>query len=182
MIDKPVLVGDRVTLRPLVADDAAAMFASLDDDEAMRLTGTQAVHTLEDVQRHCERCAAAGDRLDYIILAAGNPVGEVVLRDIDAANQSGVFRIAVWYPHNRGKGYGSEATTLLVRHAFNSLPLNRIELEVYAFNPRARHVYEKAGFVHEGMRRQALRWGDTWIDAHVMAMLRADFDLRNERS
>jgi RimJ/RimL family protein N-acetyltransferase len=178
VIDKPVLVGSRVTLRPLVAGDATAMFASLEDEEAMRLTGTQAVHTLEDVQRHCEHCARSNDRLDYLIVVAGTPVGEVVLRDIDFVNRSGVFRIAIWYSRNRGKGYGSEATALLIRHAFGALHLNRIELEVYAFNPRARHVYEKAGFVHEGTRRQALRWDGAWIDAHMMAILRADFDLR----
>ena len=48
---------------------------------------------------------------------------------------------------------------------------HRISLEVYAFNPRARHVYEKAGFVTEGVLREALRYEDEWIDAAVMSIL-----------
>jgi RimJ/RimL family protein N-acetyltransferase len=53
--------------------------------------------------------------------------------------------------------------------------LNRVELEVYDFNPRARHVYEKVGFVLEGVRRQALLFEDAWIDAHDMSILASEW-------
>jgi RimJ/RimL family protein N-acetyltransferase len=36
--------------------------------------------------------------------------------------------------------------------------VHRIELDVYDFHPRARHVYEKVGFMYEGTKRDALRW------------------------
>ena len=52
--------------------------------------------------------------------------------------------------------------------------LHRITLEVYTFNPRARHVYEKVGFVHEGTGREALRFDDGWIDVHRMSILATD--------
>lgn len=45
----------------------------------------------------------------------------------------------------------------------------------WAFNPRARQVYEKVGFVLEGTRRDALRSGDGWVDAHLMAVLEPDW-------
>ena len=79
-----------------------------------------------------------------------------------------------------GRGLGTEATRLVLRHAFAAEALNRVELEVYAFNPRARHVYEKAGFVHEGTMRQALRFDDGWVDAHLMAVLAADWTAAQE--
>jgi RimJ/RimL family protein N-acetyltransferase len=47
---------------------------------------------------------------------------------------------------------------------------------VFDFNPRARHVYEKAGFVHEGTKRDALRWDGKWIDCHCMALLDRDWE------
>jgi hypothetical protein len=46
---------------------------------------------------------------------------------------------------------------------------DRIDLQ-----PRARHVYEKVGFVHEGTMRDALRWNGAWVDCHLMAMLPTD--------
>lgn len=47
-------------------------------------------------------------------------------------------------------------------------------LEVYAFNPRARRVYERAGFVYEGTKREALLWDGEWTDAIVMSILASD--------
>ena len=59
---------------------------------------------------------------------------------------------------------------MIVEHVF-SLGLHRIELEVYAFNPRARRVYEKVGFVKEGTLRDALLWDGKWVDAEIMSLL-----------
>lgn len=49
--------------------------------------------------------------------------------------------------------------------------MHRISLEVYDFNPRARHVYEKVGFVHEGTGREALLFDGAWVDVHYMAVI-----------
>lgn len=78
-------------------------------------------------------------------------------------------------PAGRSRGLGTEAARLIVEHGFRALGLHRIELEVYSFNPRARRVYDKVGFVHEGTRRDALRFDDEWIDAEVMAVLATDW-------
>lgn len=174
-LTNPILTGAGLRLRPLVAGDAEAMYASLDDPETLRLTGTQSSFTIEQVQRHCEHVGQADDRLDYIIEVAGQPTGEAVLNSVDEINRSASFRIAIWKNDDMNRGIGTEATRLLVRHGFENVGLNRIELEVYAFNPRARRVYEKVGFRLEGTRRQALLWDGDAVDAHVMAMLRSEF-------
>ena len=70
---------------------------------------------------------------------------------------------------------GTESASLLIGFGFETLALNRIELEVYAFNPQARRVYEKLGFRLEGTRREALIWDDERVDAHIMSMLRREF-------
>ncbi len=174
-LTKPVLTGAGVRLRPLTAGDAGAMYDSLDDPESLRLTGTQSTFTLEQVRHHCETVEQADDRLDYVIEVAGQPVGEVVLNCVDDLNRSASFRIAIWKHADRNRGVGTEATWLLVRHGLEGVGLNRIELEVYSFNPRARRVYENVGFRLEGTRRQALWWDGEAVDAHVMAVLSEDF-------
>jgi RimJ/RimL family protein N-acetyltransferase len=177
---KPILNGPRVTLRPLTRDDAPAMFASLDDPELRRLTGTHASHSLEDVTAHCARLEASPDRWDYGIVVDGRLIGEVVLNDFQAANRSTSFRIGIWDPAARNQGYGYEATRLLVEFAFEALGVNRVELEVFSFNPRARRVYEKAGFRVEGVRREALIWEDQVVDSVLMAQLRRDRETHEE--
>lgn len=65
---------------------------------------------------------------------------------------------------------------MIVDYAFTNLPLHRIELEVYAFNPRAQRVYEKAGFVVEGRRREAFHFDGRRIDSIMMSLLKPEWE------
>lgn len=85
-------------------------------------------------------------------------------------NRSCNFRIALAQA-GRDRGLGTEALRLIVGHGFEQLGLHRISLKVFAFNPRARRVYEKAGFVVEGVLRDALRYDRAWVDEIVMSLL-----------
>lgn len=172
---KPVLRGERVVLRPIGVADAETMFAGLADSEAIRLTGTHAAFTRADVEAHCARVAAVDDRWDYAIVADGEMVGEVVLNELDRDNRCANIRIAIWGAAARGRGLGEEAMRLLTDFAIDQIGLHRVELGVYAFNPRAIRCYEKVGFVQEGTRRAALLWDGAWIDQHVMAVLASEW-------
>ncbi len=167
--------GPNVQLRFLMPDDAKAMFDSLSDEESMRLTGTREAFTLEQVETHCSQIETADDRVDFGILANGRLIGEVVFNHIDKTNRCASLRTAIWYRDMRNRGYGGEALALALEYGFETLELNRVELEVYAFNPRARHVYEKLGFVPEGVRREALWWDGQPVDAITMGLLRPEF-------
>ena len=180
---KPVLNGSAVTLRPVTVADVPALGTALGDAELAMLTGS--VHSLTEVgtERWSEaelesiyrRWIDASDRIVWAIVenVSGAVVGESVLNELDVANRSCGFRI--WISGARDRGLGTEATRLTMRHAFEDQGLNRVELEVYDFNPRARRVYEKVGFVHEGTRRQALRFENAWIDAHDMSILACEW-------
>lgn len=182
---KPVLTGDRVLLRAFTELDIAAMGSVLADPELLRLTGS--VHSTAEADHRSpvleqstldwyRGLAARGDRLDLAIIdrASGRCVGEVVLNDLDAGNDSCSFRILIG-PEGRDRGLGSEATQLIVDHAFRTTALHRISLQVYAFNPRAQRVYERAGFRAEGRLKDAFRFDDARVDAVVMALLRTDW-------
>ena len=178
--DKPVLAGEKVTLRPVTVDDAPGLLELLADPESSRLTATRLGPDRETAERWYATRAEHEDRLDLAIVenTTGAYVGEVVLNDLHADNRSCGFRISLVGPRVFGRGYGTEATRLVLRHAFETVGIHRVELDVYAFNPRARHVYEKVGFVLEGTKREALLWDGEWIDADVMAMLESDWRAR----
>jgi len=176
---KPTLTGEKVMLRPFITDDIPALRAALQDPEVLRLTGS--VHGDEtefaggdparDEQFRQWRNAQP-DRLDLAVVdkASGQCVGEVVLNKWDEGNRSCNFRTLLG-PTGRDRGLGTESLRMIVGYGFEQLGLHRISLEVYAFNPRARHVYEKVGFVAEGVLREELRYHDEWIDATVMSIL-----------
>jgi len=175
---KPTIRGDRVVLRPMSATDADSMWADAHDTEVNHFTGTHADFTEEQIEAWCSTRAEQADRLDLAVTdpATGAWLGEVVINEWDPDNRSCSFRIAL-SAGARDRGVGTEATRLVVDHVFDQItdpPVNRVSLEVYEFNPRALAVYERVGFVREGVLRDALHWQGEFHDAIVMSMLRRD--------
>ena len=117
------------------------------------------------------------DRFFFVICRRSDdrPVGSIDLHEVDRRNGSASLGIAIGEEDDRGRGYGTDALTALVAFGFDQLRLERIELDVYDFNDRARAVYERVGFVHEGTMRHALFRDGAFHDVHRMAVLRDDW-------
>lgn len=180
-LPKPVLTGEKVTLRPFTAADAEVMARIFIDPEVLKLTGSavstdaidQADPSLDDrTQEWYATRAEVDGRLDLAIIdtASGALVGEVVLNEYDSNAASVNFRILVG-PDGRGKGLGTEATRLILGYGFETIGLHRIGLDVFAFNPRAQHVYSKVGFVFEGIKRDASVFDGEYVDEIWMSIL-----------
>jgi RimJ/RimL family protein N-acetyltransferase len=122
------------------------------------------------------------DQLDLAVVdqASGACVGELALNEWDSRNRSCNFRIAL-AAAGRDRGLGTEATRLIVGYGFEQLGLHRISLGVFSFNPRARRVYEKAGFVVEGILREAYLFDGARVDDIVMSILAPEWELHRGR-
>jgi RimJ/RimL family protein N-acetyltransferase len=79
-------------------------------------------------------------------------------------------------PAYRGRGLAAAATELLVRHLVFDLDYHRVQLEVYGFNERALRHFERAGFVREGVRRQAYWRHGAWVDGILFGLVRDDLE------
>jgi len=174
---RPVLSGARVVLRPLVRADAPRLVQLLADPAVranLRLAGpvTQAQEE--------EFIEAVGRAADQVVsgLAArddGRLLGVIGLHHLDDPARQAEFGIFLGGPEEWGKGFGGEATRLLVAHGFEVLGLNRIWLHVYADNLRGLRAYARAGFRQEGLLRQAARRGDGYLDVIAMGILREEW-------
>ena len=109
------------------------------------------------------RCAIVTEECDDII-------GLVSLMDINYINRSATLHIMVGEA-GQGKGAGTFAVTAMCEHAFKNYGLHRIELGVLADNKRAQHVYEKCGFVQEGVRNQAVYKDGVFKDMLIYALI-----------
>ncbi|MGW6905797.1 GNAT family N-acetyltransferase [Streptomyces sp. NPDC054940] len=170
---KPVLTGDLTVLRPFTEADAAVMQEIIEDPEVLRFTGEAPDElTPERLRSWYGSRSDQPDRLDLAVTdrATGELVGEVVLYEWDAGARSCTFRTLIG-PRGRGRGLGTEATRLIVGHGFEQLGLHRVQLEAYGHNHRALRVYEKVGFVVEGVRREADLKDGRWADWVMMAVL-----------
>lgn len=180
---KPVLTGSKVRLRPSEPGDVAALAPVFEDRELLRLIGAanrSDAPLRPQIPERAEQFrlwrSAQADRLDLAVvdLATGTCVGEIAFSELNASNRSCNLRILL-IAAGQDRGLGTEATRLMLAHGFEQAGLHRVALEVYAFNPRARRVYEKLGFTTEGTLRDALSYDGQWIDATVMSILAPDW-------
>lgn len=100
----------------------------------------------------------------------GELIGHAALFGATPKDRCATFGIFLG-PEHQNRGYGSDAVQLMVRYGFVELGLHRIELQAFAFNPRAIAAYEKAGFVVEGRRRQTAWRSGGWHDDVMMGLL-----------
>lgn len=171
------LEGERVFLRPIGTEDSELYFRSLFNKETRMLTGTQKHFTLEQIQQYIANKGQDSSSVLLLICLCENDqvIGDVQIGDIDSKNRSAFIRISIDQNAYQGKGYGSEALLLMLDYGFGILNLHRIELNVFAFNERAIHTYEKLGFQREGVQRQALYYNHAYHDSILMSMLADEY-------
>lgn len=146
------------------------------DKDMFYYTGTTHYPTKEEIKTFVEKSTSDDERRHFLIWGKENNIlGEVVLMDIDDEYRSCGFRIAIFNKENFNKGIGYKATKEALKVAFNEMNLHRVELEVFDYNPRAKAMYEKAGFKEEGIKRDALYINNEFHNVYIMSILKKEF-------
>lgn len=166
---------DGFVLRTARQEDAEAYYQQNFnplDAEVARLTGSRTDFTHDEVVGFFRQCIKENDRYDFLIVDPdGRIIGESVINEIDWELRCANFRIGIFHSEMCGKGIGSWVIHNTCEFAFEEIHLHRLELDVFSFNPRAERAYLKAGFKHEGVRRDAVRDGEKYGDDILMAIL-----------
>lgn len=177
--------GHRVVLRRHEPGNVAAFDRWYSDPEIVRLTRHQdGPMPSEQIRRFFEaRVAGPGSLALAIHLRdSGRLIGTCALSQLDGDNGSALFHITIGERDCWGRGYGSEATALMLEHAFANLGLHRVALSVFSFNVRALRAYRRLGFITEGRAREAIwRDGRFW-DEILMSMLEDDWRVLRGRA
>jgi RimJ/RimL family protein N-acetyltransferase len=104
-------------------------------------------------------------------------IGHISIGKIDRIHQSGrVGKVLVGDEKVRGQGVGQKIMKEVLRVAFHELDLHRVSLGVFDFNHSAISCYEKAGFVKEGLLRDARKFGDEFWSIWEMSILRQEWE------
>jgi RimJ/RimL family protein N-acetyltransferase len=105
------------------------------------------------------------------LIADDRPIGTVGLFELDLQNGSAGLGISVGAAGDRGKGHGGDMIRALLRFSFASLRLERVWLDCYDFNDGAHRLYQRIGFVDEGVARHAVYREGRYVDLYRMSML-----------
>lgn len=172
------LKSDKIFLRPLEESDAQQLLNSTENQELRYMTGTKGEFTLEQIKQHIKRSKENPSRYDFAICLVENNemVGELSLNNIDEDNRTAGFRIAMSTIELTGKGFGTEATQLILKFVFEELKLNRLQLEVFSHNERGIRAYEKVGFKKEGVLRESLFYNGKYSDEIIMSIINREYE------
>jgi RimJ/RimL family protein N-acetyltransferase len=172
------LDGERIVLRRHVPANLEAFRRWYADPEVARLTRYQdGPMRADEIERFFMARVVGSDALTLAIhrRADDRLIGTCAFSQLDADNGSALFHITIGEKDCWDRGYGTEATELMLDHAFGQLGLHRVALSVFAFNERAIRSYRKVGFVVEGRAREAIwRDGRFWDEIH-MSILEEDW-------
>jgi len=168
-----------VYLRPAERDDLPGFVQWLSDARTSRTLALISPLSQAHEERWFDQLLEqqGRDRWHFVIclLADDRALGAIELFDYDPRNGSAGLGIVIGAPDDTGHGHGYDALRALIDFGFGELRLERIWLDVYDDNERARRVYQRVGFVHEGTLRHAAYRAGAHHDVHRMAILRDDW-------
>ncbi len=174
------IVGDRVALGPIRRDLLPLYQRWLNDFGTLRtLFIPPRPMTMDEETAWYERAAAPDASEAHFTIyetASWRPVGISQWRGIDYRNRTAEMAIFIGDAADRGKGYGTEATRLMLDYAFTALGLHSVMLTSYAFNLAGQRAYEKAGFRVFGVRHACHWMGGRLWDEIYMECLASEFE------
>lgn len=179
---QPILniIGERVALGP-IRRELLPLYAQWFNDFGTLRTLFQAPLPLTTERQVAwyERAVGAGDSLALFTIyetASWRPIGHTEWRVIDYRNQSAEYALYIGETANRGKGYGTEATRLMLDYAFTALGLHSVMLLTYSYNHAGQRAYAKAGFRECGRRHECHWRGGRFWDEITMECLASEFE------
>jgi RimJ/RimL family protein N-acetyltransferase len=173
------IVGQQVGLRPVAQSDIAVLEAWTNDAAvhgSYNMFGLQHENGLAaGFQAHGMLDDDQGTLM--IMTLAGQIVGSVSYHVVrygpNAGSRAYNIGLSITF-ESRGKGYGSEAQRLLAEYLLQTFPIARVEAQTDITNLAEQRALEKAGFVREGVLRNAQWRAGDWHDLVVYSKVRGD--------
>ncbi len=175
-----LLEGAHVRLTPLSAADAPIIARwQLDNEYLRQLDANPAFPRNESQISEWIRDGHRGrEQFLFGIRALFNDdlIGFLELGEVMWTHRSTWIALGIGERDQRGKGYGYEAVTLALNFAFQELNLHRAQLTVFSYNEAAIRLYEKLGFIREGVYREFLERDGQRHDMYLYGILRREWE------
>jgi diamine N-acetyltransferase len=180
--DMPLIniTGEKTALGPYRRDLIDTVARWMNDFEVAILSGDPLRPTMREyIEAEYEQIAKESPHrsVNFIIYerVTWRAIGLTELRHINQKHGSAELGILIGEKDCWGKGYGTEATVLILDYGFTVMGLHNIMLETFSYNERAVRTYRRAGFREIGRRRESVCWGDRRYDIILMDCLSSEF-------
>ena len=140
---------NKITLQPL---DRALLHEYykdfvMDADIFMDMSNfREYTYSPERVDAYFDRLQSQKNRVDFLIMHDGKPIGEIALKHIDVKVKQCELSIHLKNDTVKNKGYGSQAERMILEYAFQTLGMETVIADSVLKNKRSQHTLEKVGF------------------------------------
>jgi RimJ/RimL family protein N-acetyltransferase len=165
------------TLRRATVDDVDFLVELFSDADVDPFLGPRQARDRDALLAEVERSLAEPKAYGVLIIDVdGERAGTMSYNQVSAPNRIAHCGGLAVHPAFRGRRVADEAARLLQRYLLVELDYHRIEMAVYGFNERSLVHAERAGWIREGVKRQAYQRHGEWQDAVQFGLLREDLD------
>ncbi|WFA07788.1 GNAT family protein [Tissierella sp. Yu-01] len=174
------IIGDRIILRDYRKEDLPHMRKWVNDNEITQYLSNIFLypHTLNQTESFLNDILEGKNSYKGFVIAHKDTeeyIGQIDLIKLDWVNRVATMGIVIGAREHLSKGYGKEAIKMLQDFVFNTLNLNKLDLEVIATNERAIRCYKKCGFIEEGRLREVRYINGKYTDKMIMGILKSEY-------
>lgn len=171
-----IVLDNKICLRKADLNDVDALYEIKNDKKAASLLGGFSNgYSKIDIENWIISHNNNKNEVLYLIQTLGDSkvIGHVGLYNIDFRVRKAEFAILIAGEDNQGKGYGSLCTKFMIDYAFDELNIRKINLSLLSENKRAVSMYNKIGFLQEGILRNDQYKNGKYHDVILMALARS---------
>ena len=169
------LVGECIYLREVRPSDVNENYYRwMNDPEVTQyLESRFAPNSMETLQEYVRNFMGNKDNIFLAIVLKENHkhLGNIKMGPIDWFHRLADIGVMLGEKDSWGKGYASEAISLLSEHAFKNLNLHKLTAGCYKPNEGSLKAFEKAGFETEGVRKKHCFFNGKYVDAILLGLL-----------
>jgi len=171
-----IIYGEKVQLRAITPKDFPRLVAWSADAEVNRYLEGDYPLSLAECETWLQKAASSRHTQRFAVVSRhdGELIGDIELDHITWRSGDAELRIRIGERSRWDQGYGTDAVTALLSHAFLSMHLSRVYLRVYSANHRAIRCYEKAGFKKEGRISRPAEDGQL-REVYLMRILKKEY-------
>lgn len=170
-----MIAGEHVILRAFEREDAERCYRWMNDPSIVRTLKSRYPIAFQNEIEWLERAMQpSGTERHFAIERKDDRthIGNASIHEIEWVSRMASFGLFIGEPSAWNRGFGGDAIRTLVRFAFDEMNLQKLRINVFDYNDRAKHVLETQGFVQEGRLRREFYRDGAYHDIVILSTFR----------
>ena len=170
------LKDDTIQLRPLEMSDLDLLYDWENNPHVWSVSNTITPYSKHTLQQYIENAGNdiySSKQLRLVIEKNDNKkaIGFIDLFEFDPYNSKVGVGILIAESQERNKGYASKALALMVTYVHKHLGVNQIYCNITTDNKQSIQLFEQAGFIKSGTKKDWIREEDKWLDESMYQLI-----------